>query len=81
MPWLSIFPGMQTWHRLPSNNILVNYDLHKQDVFFLHAQVLLQVIITKKHQKYLNVLGHRDSPQKAESSAFRFGTILPSTVF
>lgn len=30
MPWLSIFLEMQTGHRLPSNNVVLNYDLHKQ---------------------------------------------------
>lgn len=36
MHWLSIFLGMRTGHRLPSNNIVLNYDLHKQ-AFYTHS--------------------------------------------
>lgn len=30
MCWLSMFLGMQTERRLPSSDIVLNYDLHKQ---------------------------------------------------
>lgn len=36
MRWLSIFLGMQTGHRPPSNDILLNYDLHEQ-AFYIYG--------------------------------------------
>lgn len=36
MHWLSIFLEMQTGHRLPSNKLIWNYDLHEQ-AFYVHS--------------------------------------------
>ncbi len=73
MRWLSIFLGMQTGQRLPSNNIVLNYDLHEQALYIDSTTVTffyngnLQMVDKLKDKCLSKVLGHHI-----------FGTVLPS---
>lgn len=75
MRWLSIFLGLlQTGHRLPSNDVVLNYDLHKQAFHSYSTTAIfscnddLQMGDKLKETCLSEVLDHHEPPDQPQCS-------------